>query len=30
MFGLYAYAFFFGGLFKWEGVKNGDGEWTGG
>ena len=30
MYCLYAYAFFFGGLFKYEGVKNGDEEWTGG
>ena len=30
MGGIFAYAFFFGGLFKYEGVMNGDEEWTGG
>jgi len=29
-FALYAYSYYFGGLLKWNGVKNGDKDYTGG
>jgi ABC-type multidrug transport system fused ATPase/permease subunit len=30
IFGLYAYSFFWGGYLRWNGIKNGDEEYTGG